>query len=384
MEDKLLNHVARLASRHRGAGTREEEEARMYIIEELRKLGYNPVVKYFPTSPSFSYTYIVIYSMIALSPLIALTGVTTLAVILSIIGLALLLLEEELYIPILTLTLSRLWRRRSANIIAWFGAGERRIVFMAHYDSTKAAYSFNPRRIHMLKHVIYVNFLSAILTTTLTILGVFLLKYILFIALILTTPLWLSIAILIHRELFHDYVPGANDNASGVSVLLGLAESLKKEGFNLHDKITVYMVFTGAEEVGLLGSYHLYRSNPYLLSSSIIVNVDNPGFGRLYFTECEGVILTWCSSREFREFIRRFAEDKGMGTIVYKLLPTDATPLMRRGFKATSLMAFDNGTIKNYHWYNDTVDGVDPRNLVEAKNILLELVKSLAYGETIL
>ncbi|MDK6029182.1 M28 family peptidase [Ignisphaera sp. 4213-co] len=314
----------------------------------------------------------------SLAPLLALAKAELMAVAISLTGLTLLSLEEELYIPILTLMLGHLLRRRSANVVTSFGSGEKRIVVMAHYDSAKAAYSFNPRRVHMLRRTIYVNFFSSILVVVMTIVGVFLFRYALFTALILSTPLWLTVAILIHRELFHNYVPGANDNASGVAVVLGLAESLKREEQSLGSKISLYIVFTGAEEVGMLGSYYFRKYNPHLLSNAIIINVDNPGFGKLYLTECEGVVLTWCSNKEFRTFIHKFAKSKGINTMVYKLLPTDATPLMRSGYKATSLMAFANGMIKNYHWYSDTADGIDSRNLAKARDILLELIKSLA------
>ncbi|MDK6029183.1 hypothetical protein QPL79_07385 [Ignisphaera sp. 4213-co] len=55
MEDKLFSYVVKLTSSHRGAGTREEEEARKYIVEVLRSLGYDPRIEYFPTPPTFSY-----------------------------------------------------------------------------------------------------------------------------------------------------------------------------------------------------------------------------------------------------------------------------------------------------------------------------------------
>jgi hypothetical protein len=161
-----------------------------------------------------------------------------------------------------------------------------------------------------------------------------------------------------------------NDIAPTISMLMGWRAPSNSIGkSDLSDNISVYMVFTGAEEVGLLGSHYFRRFNPHLFPDAIVINVDNPGSGRLYLTECEGVVLTWCSNRGFRTFIRELAKSKGIDTIVYKLLPTDATPLMRSGFKVTSLMAFDNGMIKNYHWYNDTVDGVDPRNLTKARDI---------------
>ncbi|GAY26367.1 hypothetical protein ATG_15700 [Desulfurococcaceae archaeon AG1] len=258
------------------------------------------------------------------------------------------------------------------------GTGSETIVLTAHYDSTKAAYSFNPTRVHRLGLTIKLNFASSIIVVFLTIAGSLLNSpSILIASFIASAPLLISTIILIHRELFHNYVPGANDNASGVAVLLGVAESLAKGFEDDKNKARIIIAFTGAEEVGLLGSHHLYREKQEVLRNSIVINIDNPGIGDLAFTECEGTILTWCSHEEFRKIVREFSTLKGIRTVTYKLLPTDATPLMRMGLRATSLMAFINGMIGNYHWYSDTTDKVNPENLEKAKTLVLDLLTIL-------
>ena len=376
MSSELYEHVRILSLKHRGAGTREEAEARNYIVSVLEKLGYKPQIYYFNTPPSFSYTYIIIYLVIALAPIVSLLGHSFLAILMTIIGLVLLLLEEEFYIPILTTFLGKLFRKKSANVIVEVGRGSHLFILTAHYDSTKAAYSFNPRVVHRLRDTIRLNFASASIVSLLTVIGSILSKPMLLIAIVLSAPLWISIMILVHRELFHSYVPGANDNASGVAVLLGVAKALATDTrlSELLNNTTILIAFTGAEEVGLLGSHMLFRTLKDKLFKAIIINVDNPGAGTLTLTECEGVILRWCSNKAFRERLWKFAESKGLSLVTYQLLPTDATPLMRRGLNVTSLMAFDKGIIRNYHWYSDTIEGIEEENLEKAKNLIIDLL----------
>lgn len=72
------------------------------------------------------------------------------------------------------------------------------------------------------------------------------------------------------------YIPGANDNASGVAMLLSLAEYYKK---NRPDHSVAFMFF-GAEEAGILGSKH-YVENPLFPLDQIkfLLNLDLLGTG---------------------------------------------------------------------------------------------------------
>ena len=72
------------------------------------------------------------------------------------------------------------------------------------------------------------------------------------------------------------YFPGANDNASGIAIMLELAEHFSK---NPLDISLVFIAF-GAEEAGLVGSY-FFNSNPTVDLDKIkfVVNLDLFGTG---------------------------------------------------------------------------------------------------------
>jgi hypothetical protein len=83
-------------------------------------------------------------------------------------------------------------------------------------------------------------------------------------------------------------------------------------------------------------------------------------------------------------WLRSYASNVGVKTISYKLLPTDATPAMMRRWRATSLMSFYNGLIRNYHWYTDTPEHVNPYNLEKARELVLRLMINVVVGEQVL
>jgi Zn-dependent M28 family amino/carboxypeptidase len=69
---------------------------------------------------------------------------------------------------------------------------------------------------------------------------------------------------------------GANDNASGVAMLLALAKHYGKN----KPKFDTYFLFTTAEEIGLLGSYYFIENAPFdLRKIKMLVNLDMVGTG---------------------------------------------------------------------------------------------------------
>lgn len=76
--------------------------------------------------------------------------------------------------------------------------------------------------------------------------------------------------------------PGANDNGSGIAVVLAVAGELKQ---TLPPGWDVVIAFWGAEEVGLQGSYSFVEKYKRTLvpQQTVIINVDGAGCGRNLF-----------------------------------------------------------------------------------------------------
>jgi hypothetical protein len=75
----------------------------------------------------------------------------------------------------------------------------------------------------------------------------------------------------------YDIIPGANDNASAVAVMMGVAKALAESKIKL--KRSVMFIAFGSEEQGIMGS-KAYIDNPKIpLEKSILLNMDGVGIG---------------------------------------------------------------------------------------------------------
>jgi len=105
------------------------------------------------------------------------------------------------------------------------------------------------------------------------------------------------------------YFPGANDNASGVGLMLDLARHFNKKK-NQPDYTILFVAF-GAEELGLLGSkYFIEWPLINLTNIKFLINLDISGTGEDGITVVNGSVYT----KEF-EILNNLNQEK-------KLLPT--------------------------------------------------------------
>ena len=199
------------------------------------------------------------------------------------------------------------------------------LYLMAHYDS-KSQYMPLAIRIGLFVIAVPSSLLVALLALLnlslpiMTVLGV--------IALLAGLPL-----------LFLDVgnnSPGAIDNASGVGLVLHLAECLSQSS-DWRDRLCMSIVFTSAEELSLMGAVAFMRAEEEHLQREsqaglYILNFDGVGVdGELQWvgaasTRLAELILQ--SSQELHLQIRRF---RLIGALF------DHVPLARRGFDAVSL-----------------------------------------------
>lgn len=80
-----------------------------------------------------------------------------------------------------------------------------------------------------------------------------------------------------HLGRCYDIIPGANDNASAVAVMMGVAKALTENKIQL--KRTVIFIAFGAEEQAIMGA-KAYLENPVMpLDKSVLLNMDGVGIG---------------------------------------------------------------------------------------------------------
>jgi len=162
------------------------------------------------------------------------------------------------------------------------------------------------------------------------------------------------------------YFPGANDNASGVAMILNLAEWYSREE-NQPDYTLVFLAL-GAEELGIIGARH-YADNPLLPLDQIsfLINIDLAGNGQDGITVVNGT--------EFPgpfNMVLKINEEKQLLPVVKKRGPacnSDHCPFYQKG--VPSFFIYTMGGSTAYHDIYDTPDNL-PLTMFENYFRLLE------------
>lgn len=164
--------------------------------------------------------------------------------------------------------------------------------------------------------------------------------------------------------------PGADDNASGVAVLLELARTLTNEPRPIRP--ILFAVTTG-EEAGLVGARHLLQA--MLPESAPMACVCLDTVGRL--KDAQLFALDAASARELPFVLMGAGASLGVSVLSApeKLDSSDHTACLERGIAGVQLFA---GPTADYHRPTDTVDKIDADGMAKVAEVAREVVVYLA------
>jgi hypothetical protein len=379
IRDDLLKLAVEIGPR--GACTQGEAKAAEYIRERFEGRGLEVTVQEFRTIDTYSWLYVTYLSLAVVSGYLSRWFPYYVAPVALAVA-VLFALDLETF-PVL----SRIFPHKSSrNVIGRIPAedGSVGLVVVAHYDSARAALSFHPRLVTNFRASFSMMIAAIFATAGLAAANLIILAvagrtnfWVWIASAAIATYLLFPLFIMIHRELGMHYTPGANDNASGVAAMLALMDKVSEE-----ESLTrgVMFVATGAEEVGTAGMIEFLRVHGKSLGDALIVNLDNLGTGHVCYIDCEGMLLGHRSSPVLLWLAGKVQEKKRFPVwrAGYRLLSTDATPALARGYEAMSVMAFDDeGRLPNWHWATDTVEGIEMENLEVVRAFLYNLARRI-------
>jgi hypothetical protein len=168
--------------------------------------------------------------------------------------------------------------------------------------------------------------------------------------------------------------PGADDNASGVAVMLELAKALAAQ--EKPQRTIVFVAFAG-EESGLLGSRHYVEHPAFPLEKTIgVINLDT--VGRL-FDKKVSVIATGSAS-EWQHIFRGAGFVTGVeGRMIPEALESsDQKSFIDRGVPAVQIFTDPHA---DYHRPGDTADKIDGAGLVKVAIFVKEGIVYLGERE---
>ena len=251
----------------------------------------------------------------------------------------------------------------SQNLLAQAGSGQRILVLMAHYDSAKTFFVYAPGQVKNFRPNFLINATLATVLPYATFLP--------WIPQVLGLYFLLQAVLMLHRELTQPYVNGANDNASGVAVAVGLFEELRQAP---PPDTRVILALTGCEEVGAKGAEYLARSGQ-IPPDALVLNIDNVGKGELYYANGEGMLVY----HPYRGALLNAASTtEGAKPLAYKLAYFDTRPFTARKIPCLTLIRLEQGLPPNWHWFSDIPAQVSWEQVEEtlsyARNLLQQTI----------
>jgi len=190
--------------------------------------------------------------------------------------------------------------------------------------------------------------------------------------------IFISAAVIDFLPLFNrlgNVSPGATDNAGAMGVILELARIFKEHPL---EKSRIWFVFTGAEELGLLGARAFLEKHQAELDprKTYVINFDPLGSGykigalsRLGFPGKK-------TDRKLNQMVKAIAEKNALPFRMIRFsigFATDAYPFLKKGYQTINLGTFNRWI----HTPRDTVDKLNPSNLGDYVRVTYGLIKNL-------
>ena len=172
-----------------------------------------------------------------------------------------------------------------------------------------------------------------------------------------------------------ELIPGANDNASGVAVMMGMARALSD--YDIRLKRSVMFLAFGAEEQGIVGS-KVYVESPSLPldQSYVLLNLDGVGVGNKI-----GVVAGKNYPDRYNyvkqandQYTHRYLNPSKFLNVSRPRL--DAARFMKAGVPILSFYAY--GAPSVYHQPGDDVDKITPEIMEELSQMLYMTVIEMA------
>jgi hypothetical protein len=177
-----------------------------------------------------------------------------------------------------------------------------------------------------------------------------------------------------HMGRCYEIIPGANDNASAVAVMMGVAKALYEGKIEM--KRSVLFLAFGAEEQGIVGA-KAYLENPlFPLEKSVLLNMDGVGIGNS---------ISAAAGRNYPE-LWKFVEEAN-AKYIHRPLSTnffanlgrprlDAARFLTAGVPSLSFST--SGSKNYYHVPMDNLDIIKPEIMEDMAKLLFLTVVNMA------
>ena len=182
-----------------------------------------------------------------------------------------------------------------------------------------------------------------------------------------------SLVLLTHYDSRHHASFGASDAGSGVvTILEGVRSFLSKNTIPIND---IHLVFTDAEEIGLLGAQAFVKNHSLVDNIGLVLNFEARGSGGPSYMLMEtngknGVLIS-----EFINAEPGFPAANSLMYSIYKMLPNDTDLTVFR--EQANINGFNFAFIGDhfdYHTSLDTFDRLDRNTLIHQADYIMSML----------
>ena len=168
---------------------------------------------------------------------------------------------------------------------------------------------------------------------------------------------------------------GADDNASGVAILIELAKNMAK---SVKPKRTIIFLACSGEEAGLIGSRYFVEHRKEYIKGEIFANVNLDTDGSLFDKKL--MVLNANSAKEWKFIFMGTDYTTGVKSevIQQQLDASDQVAFIEKGIPAVQLFT---GATANYHRPSDSFDKIDGAGMVKVATVTKEVLAYLADRE---
>jgi Zn-dependent M28 family amino/carboxypeptidase len=174
-----------------------------------------------------------------------------------------------------------------------------------------------------------------------------------------------------------EIIPGANDNASAVAVMMGIANALADSKIKL--KRSVMFVAFGAEEQAIMGSKAYLEHPVFKPEKSVLINMDGVGIGQNIGANAgRNYPILWSFVENANNsFIHRQISTGYFSNLGRPRL--DAARFMGAGIPSLSFYTY--GSDNYYHLPQDDLKTIKPEIMEDMARLLLVSVVRMANSE---
>lgn len=386
--ERVIEHIRYLSETigGRGSCTPAERQAAEYATAQMQALGGQDVrLEPYKGAPSTYRPYVLAFATALLGTILVWLwggrGAMAVAALLSALSTWGMAAETDFAANWMRWLLPTASSQNAVGSIPPRGEVRNRVVLCAHLDTHRTPIFYSSPTWHALFGlVVGGGFVSLVIGAVVYGLGVLLAwEWVRWIGLAAAVVQAFILALCLQAD-FTPFSPGANDNASGVGIILGLAARLAQEPL-AHTEVC--LAFTGCEEVAAYGMAAFLDAHAAELGDdALYVALDQVGLGRPMYLTSDGVVLKRKTHPRALALARRanaalpdleVGEHEG---IAY----TDAAVATKRGLIALTVDAFpppETGEVMHWHQLSDTLEHVDPQALAGVHTFAWQILQEI-------